>query len=53
MILAASLTVLRAANGGWLAWVVAFGSTAILMSTKISPFILLAVGAALFLLLNE
>ena len=49
MILAASLTVLRAAQGGWLAWIVAFASTALLMVTEISPFVLLGAGAAIFL----
>lgn len=49
LILAASVTVLQAAPGGWLAWVVAGGSTALLALTRMSPFLLLGVGAAVFL----
>ncbi|MBP0491498.1 chromate transporter [Pararoseomonas indoligenes] len=50
MILAASATVLRAAEGGWLAWAVAAGSTALLLLTRVSPFLPLGIGAAVFLL---
>lgn len=49
LILSASFTVLQAAQGGWLAWVVAAGSTALLLNTRVSPFLLLGVGAAVFL----
>ena len=48
LILAASFTVLRATGGGWLAWVVALSSTVLLSTTKISPFVMLALGAAAF-----
>lgn len=50
MILAASATVLEAAEGGWLAWTVATGSTALLLFTRVSPFLLLGAGAAVFVL---
>lgn len=49
LILAASLTVLEAAEGGWLAWAVALASTVLLTVTRISPFLLLGVGALVFL----
>ena len=48
LILAASLTVLRATDGGWLAWVVALASTLLLTTTKVSPFITLGMGALVF-----
>ena len=51
MILAASFTLLRAAEGGVLAWAVAAASTALLMFTRVSPFLLLGAGALAFLLL--
>lgn len=49
LILAASLTVLEAAHGGWLAWIVALASTAVLAVTRVSPFLMLGAGAAIFL----
>ena len=52
MILAASLTILEAANGGWVAWAVGLGSTVMLLCTDVSPFLLLGAGAATFLLLG-
>jgi len=51
MILAAGFTLLRAAEGGVLAWAVAAVSTALLMFTRVSPFLLLGAGALAFLLL--
>lgn len=51
MILATVFVLLTSAEGGWLAWAVALGSGAALLATRISPFILLAIGAAAFLLL--
>jgi len=53
MILAASLTVLEAAQGGWLAWVVAGASTGVLLLTEVSPFLLLGAGAVIFLILAK
>src|SRR6187402_573275 len=50
MILAASCTVLRAAEGGIWAWSVAALSTLVLMWTRVSPLLMLALGGALFLL---
>jgi len=50
MILAASCTVLRAAEGGAWAWAVAALSTLVLMWTRVSPLLMLALGGALFLL---
>ena len=48
LILAASFTVLRAIGGGWLAWLIALCSTLLLSTTKVSPFVILAMGAAVF-----
>ena len=48
LILAATLTVLRATGGGWMAWVVAGMSTALLSTTRMSPFVTLAMGAIVF-----
>ena len=50
MILAASCTVLRAAEGGAWAWGVAALSTLVLMWTRASPLLMLALGGSLFLL---
>lgn len=49
LILAASLTVLEAAQGGWRAWTVAGLSTLALTLTRVSPFIPLTLGALAFL----
>ncbi len=49
LILAASLTVLQAAQGGWVAWAVAGASTLLLTTTRVSPFAVLATGALVFL----
>lgn len=49
MILASSCTVLRAAEGGAWAWGVAAASTLALGYTRVSPFLMLALGAAVFL----
>ena len=49
MILASSCTVLRAAEGGAWAWGVAAASTLALVYTRVSPFLMLALGAAVFL----
>ena len=51
MILAASCTVLRAAEGGVWAWSVAALSMLALMWTRINPLLLLALGGLLFLLI--
>ncbi|MCK8782899.1 chromate transporter [Roseomonas sp. NAR14] len=50
MVLAAAFTVLSAAEGGVLAWIVAGVSAAVLLTTRASPFLLLGGGAAAFLL---
>lgn len=52
LILAAALTLVQAAEGGPYAWVVAGLSTLVLSTTKISPFLLLGIGAAAFLALG-
>lgn len=49
MVLAASCTVLRAAEGGAWAWGVAAASTLTLMYTRLSPFLMLGIGALVFL----
>lgn len=48
MILAAVFVLLRSLEGGWLARGIAFVSTGLLMTTRISPIPLLAAGAAIF-----
>ena len=48
MILAAVYVLLRSLDGGWLARGLAFGSTGVLMTTKMGPIPLLAVGAGIF-----
>jgi chromate transporter len=50
MILAASCTILRAAEGGPWAWAVAIVSTLLLIYTRVSPFLLLGGGAIVFLI---
>ena len=52
LILSASLTLVQASQGGPYAWAVAALSTAALVGTKLSPFVLLAAGAATFLALG-
>ena len=49
LILAAALTLVEAARGGWIAWAVALASTLLLTFTRISPFLLLGAGALIFL----
>lgn len=49
LILAGSLTLFRAASGGLLAWGVAVLATAIMLVTDINPLVLIAGGAAIFL----
>lgn len=49
LILAGSLTVLEATEGGWRAWSVALVSTLLLTATRVSPFLMLAAGALVFL----
>ena len=48
LILSAALTLVQASRGGPWAWAVAALSTMALMVTRLSPFILLAAGAAIF-----
>lgn len=52
MILAASGTILKAAEGGPWAWGVALAATALLLRTRINPLLLLALGGALFALIR-
>ncbi|HEV2677002.1 MAG TPA: chromate transporter [Aliidongia sp.] len=53
LILAGALNVLRTAEGGWLAWAVAAGSTLLLLRHRaLSPFVLLGAGAAIFAVAN-
>lgn len=52
MILAATGTILRAAEGGAWAWGVAIAATAALLWTRISPFLLLGLGGLLFVLVQ-
>ena len=52
LILAASLTLVQASRGGPYAWAVTGLSTLALVTTRVSPFLLLGAGAAAFLLLG-
>ena len=52
LILAAALTLVRASQGGAWAWLVAALSTLMLSLTRVSPFVLLGLGAAAFLALG-
>jgi len=49
MVMAAAFTVLKAAEGGVLAWIVAAAATACFVFTRISPFLLLIAGALTFI----
>lgn len=48
MVLTSAITLLEAAPGGLVAWIVAGASTLLLVFTKINPLYLLAAGAAVF-----
>jgi chromate transporter len=48
MVLSTSFTLLRAAEGGILAWIVAGTTTGMLTFTKVSPLLLIAGGAAIY-----
>jgi chromate transporter len=53
LILAGALNVLRTAEGGWLAWAVAGVSTVLVQYyQKLSPFVLLGMGAIVFAAVN-
>lgn len=52
MILAATGIILNAAEGGFWAWAVALSSAGLLLSTRISPFVLLGAGGVIFLLVQ-
>ncbi|KGM30112.1 chromate transporter, partial [Inquilinus limosus] len=52
MVLAASFSLLQAAEGGVLAWAMAGISCLSLLFTRVSPFLLLGAGAVLFLLVQ-
>ena len=53
MILAAGLVLLQALEGGWLARGIAIGSTGLLMVSKISPILLMVLGAVVFIALHS
>ena len=52
MILASGLVLVEALEGGWLARGIAVASTAALMATRVNPVLLMAAGAAVFILLH-
>lgn len=52
MILAAVYVLLRALDGGWVAQLVAFASTAALLFTRLNPLVLVALGAGVFVVLH-
>jgi chromate transporter len=51
MILSTCFTLLQAAEGGIIAWIVAGLSTVLLVFTRLSPLLLITVGAVLFAVL--
>ena len=53
LILAGSLTLFRAATGGWLAWVVAIVATVVIAMTELNPLLVIGGGAAVFLVLGS
>ena len=53
MILAASLVLVQALEGGWLARCIAVAATGALMVTRISPLLLMGVGAVMFVTLHS
>ncbi len=52
MILASGLVLVEALDGGWLAKGIAVASTALLLATPVNPVVLMAGGAAAFVLLS-
>ncbi len=52
MILASGLVLVQALEGGWLARGIAVASTGLLMATRVSPLLLMAAGAAVFVALH-
>ena len=52
MILASVYVLLNALDGGWPAQAIAFASTALLLSTRADPLLLLVAGAGIFLALH-
>ncbi len=53
LILASSYNLLRNTEGGWAAWAVALGVTAVLMFSKVNPLIMIAAGAGAFLAMGQ
>jgi chromate transporter len=51
LVLASAFVLIASTPGGVLAWIVAFGATLALATTTVSPLLLLAAGAAVFLVL--
>jgi chromate transporter len=49
LVMASGFVLLSSAQGGPLAWVVAFASTAALMSGRVGPYLLLGAGALVFI----
>jgi chromate transporter len=53
MLLASSFNLMRALEGGWIAWAVALAVTGVLMFSKVNPLIMIGAGAASFLALGQ
>ena len=53
MILASGFVLLQALEGGWLARGIAVASTGLLMVTKVSPILLMALGAVVFIAIHS
>jgi chromate transporter len=53
MILAAVYVLLESLDGGWTARLIALASTATLMTTPVSPLLLISAGAAIFMTLHK
>jgi chromate transporter len=52
MILASVYVLIRALDGGWLAQLLAIASTAVLMTTRVNPFVVVLAGMGIFISLH-
>ncbi|MGC1303223.1 MAG: chromate transporter [Caulobacteraceae bacterium] len=53
MLLASSFNLMRALEGGWVAWAVALAVTGVLMFSKINPLVMIGAGATSFLAIGQ
>jgi len=48
LVLASSAALLVNAEGGWIAWLLAASTCTVALTTRLSPLVMLSIGAALF-----